>query len=88
MTLWVDASAGASGDMLLGALVGAGVPVDVLQDAIDAVTPEPVNLRVEQVTRNGFAATRCHVEVADSHTHRTWRDVEALLAGADLLGAS
>ena len=64
VTLWVDASAGASGDMLLGALVGAGVPVDVLQDAVDAVAPEPVALRVEPVTRNGFAATRCHVEVA------------------------
>ena len=64
MTIWVDASAGASGDMLLGALVGAGVPVDVLQRAVDAIAPEPVKLRVEQVTRNGFAATRCHVEVA------------------------
>ncbi|MGH3334841.1 MAG: nickel insertion protein, partial [Nocardioides sp.] len=58
VTLWVDAASGASGDMLLGALLGAGVPVDVLQDAVDAVSPEPVNLRVEQVTRNGFAATR------------------------------
>ncbi len=41
---WVDAGAGAAGDMLLGALVGAGVPVEVLQTAIDAVTPEPVTL--------------------------------------------
>lgn len=80
-TIWVDASAGASGDMLLGALVGAGVPLDVLQDAIDAVSPEPVGLRVERVTRHGFAATRVHVEVADSAHHRTWRDVRALLVG-------
>ncbi|NYD43841.1 nickel pincer cofactor biosynthesis protein LarC [Nocardioides panaciterrulae] len=85
-TAWVDASAGASGDMLLGALLGAGVPVEVLQAAVDAIAPEPVALAVERVSRNGFAATRCHVEVADSVTHRTWRDVRALLAGADLAG--
>ncbi|NYG54296.1 nickel pincer cofactor biosynthesis protein LarC [Nocardioides perillae] len=84
MTVWVDASSGASGDMLLGALVGAGVPVDVLQAAVDAVAPEPVTLRVERVRRGGFAATRCHVEVADSTTHRTWRDVRALLTAAPL----
>ncbi|HEX6516393.1 MAG TPA: nickel pincer cofactor biosynthesis protein LarC [Nocardioidaceae bacterium] len=81
---WVDASAGASGDMLLGALVGAGVPVDVLGGAVAAVAPEHVALVPEQVVRNGFAATRCHVQVADSATHRTWRDVEALLARARL----
>ena len=49
-TVWVDASSGASGDMLLGALVGAGVPVEVLQAAVDAVAPEPVTLRVEDGT--------------------------------------
>lgn len=84
MTIWVDASSGASGDMLLGALLGAGVPVEVLQTAVDAIAPEPVALRVEQVTRNGFAATRCHVDIADSVEHRTWRDIRDLLAGADL----
>ena len=84
MTVWVDASAGASGDMLLGALVGAGVPVEVLQRSVDAIAPEPVKLRVEPVSRNGLAATRCHVEIADSATHRTWRDIEALLWDADL----
>jgi uncharacterized protein (TIGR00299 family) protein len=70
--------------MLLGALVGAGVPVSVLSEAVAAVAPEHVELRPEQVTRNGFAATRCHVEVADSTTHRTWRDIAALLSDAAL----
>ncbi|GAA1779962.1 nickel pincer cofactor biosynthesis protein LarC [Nocardioides hankookensis] len=81
---WVDASSGASGDMLLGALVGAGVPVEVMQEAIDAVAPEPITLRVEEVRRGALAATRVHVDVAESHHHRTWRDVRAMLAGADL----
>ena len=81
---WVDASSGASGDMLLGALVGAGAPIAVVAEAVRAVAPEPVKLRPEAVTRNGFAATRLHVEVADSGTHRTWRDIAALLRDSDL----
>ncbi|MCW2773738.1 MAG: hypothetical protein JWN91_2064 [Nocardioides sp.] len=83
-TVWIDASSGASGDMLLGALVGAGVPVEVMQEAIDAVAPEPITLRVESVRRGGLAATRVHVAVAESHHHRTWRDVRALLGDDEL----
>ncbi len=83
-TLWVDASSGASGDMLLGALVGAGVPLAVLQQSVNAVSPEPVALRVEAVTRNGFAATRVHVEVADSAEPRSWRDIRTLLLESSL----
>ncbi|WP_127479345.1 nickel pincer cofactor biosynthesis protein LarC [Nocardioides pantholopis] len=83
-TLWIDASAGASGDMLLGALVGAGVPLDVIASAVDAVAPEPVGLAAEEVRRAGLAATRCHVEVATSTTHRSWAEVRALLEAADL----
>lgn len=79
--VWVDASAGASGDMLLGALVGAGVPLAVLQGAVDAVSPEPVALRVEEVRRGGLAATRVHVDAAESHHHRTWRDLRSMLDG-------
>ena len=41
-----DPFSGASGDILLGALVGAGVPVATLQDAVDAVVPEPVRFHV------------------------------------------
>jgi uncharacterized protein (TIGR00299 family) protein len=84
---WVDASSGASGDMLLGALAGAGVPTPVLQGAVDAVAPEPVRLEVQQVARAGLAATRCQVDLPDTARHRAWRDVRALLDGADLAAA-
>jgi uncharacterized protein (TIGR00299 family) protein len=81
---WVDASSGASGDMLLGALVGAGVPTDLLGRAVLAVAPESVDLTARPVTRHGFAAIQVEVTVADSSTHRTWRDIRALLQGASL----
>jgi pyridinium-3,5-bisthiocarboxylic acid mononucleotide nickel chelatase len=81
---WVDASSGASGDMLLGALLGAGVPLPVVAGAVAAVAPEHVALTPEPVSRHGLAAVRCHVQVADSRTRRTWPDVAALLADADL----
>ena len=82
--LWVDASSGASGDMLLGALLGAGVPLGVLAEAVDKVVPGEVDLSVEPTTRAGLAATRCVVRVADAVGERTWRDVERLLAEAGL----
>jgi len=82
--VWVDASSGAAGDMLLGALLDGGVPLEVVAAAVDAVAPEPVALAPERVTRAGFAATRCHVRIADSHHHRTWRDIRALLREAPL----
>jgi uncharacterized protein (TIGR00299 family) protein len=81
---WIDASSGASGDMLLGALADAGVPLGVMADAIEKVAPGQIGLVEEQVRRGGFAATRCHVDLEDNQPHRTWRDVEQLLSGAGL----
>ena len=81
---WLDCASGASGDMFLGALVGAGVPISVLTEAVSAVAPEPIQLRHEQVSRSGFAATRVHVEAAESASGRTWADIQTLLDQAPL----
>lgn len=76
---WLDCASGASGDMLLGTVVDAGVPLADLQSAVDAVSPEPVTLRAEQVVRASIGATRVFVEGTESRHHRTWADVRALL---------
>ena len=81
---WVDATAGASGDMLLGALLDAGVPLEVVQAAVAAVAPEAVALAPDPATRGGLRATRCRVVAGESTTARSWADVRALLDAAAL----
>jgi len=81
---WWDCSAGASGDMFLGALVGAGAPIATLQAAVDAVATEPVLLSVGEVTRGGLAATKIDVVAPRSAVVRTWASVRGLLESADL----
>jgi hypothetical protein len=81
---WLDLSAGASGDMLLGALVDAGVPLDVPAAAVAALPVERIRLEAEPVTRHGIGATRVHVHAPESSAHRTWPDVRALLVDAAL----
>ncbi|HET7172856.1 MAG TPA: nickel pincer cofactor biosynthesis protein LarC [Nocardioidaceae bacterium] len=76
---WVDASSGASGDMLLAAVVDAGADGAAVQAAIDAVAPEPVKVSFEPVTRASLAAVRAAVRVGDSTTERGLHDVLVLL---------
>ncbi len=83
--VYIDASAGVAGDMLLGALVDAGADLATLQARVDAVLPEAVRLRRKMVTRAGLQATKVDVEVLVADPpHRTWRTIADLITGADL----
>jgi uncharacterized protein (TIGR00299 family) protein len=84
---WLDCAAGASGDMLLGALVDAGVPVEVMRAAIATLPVEPVELAVSPAQRHGIGATAVSVLAPASDVPRTWADVRALLEAADLAEA-
>ncbi|MGH3470746.1 MAG: nickel pincer cofactor biosynthesis protein LarC [Nocardioidaceae bacterium] len=81
---WLDASCGASGDMLLGALLDAGASETALLAAVEAVAPEPIAITTTQVNRGALAARRAHVEISESVTSRSLADIVTLLDAAEL----
>ena len=93
--LWIDATAGVAGDMLLGALLDAGADLASVRRCVTAVHPD-VDVSVAPTSRHQLAATKATVldrgtgHAADEHhhhhhhPHRPWREVRDLLAAADL----
>ncbi|MDO5499029.1 MAG: nickel pincer cofactor biosynthesis protein LarC [Propionibacteriaceae bacterium] len=80
---WIDATHGVAGDMLLGALVDAGVRLEFLQAAVEAVIPATVRLEAAEVHRAGLRATQVRVELlAEDQHHRGWSTIDQLIATA------
>ncbi|ADD46075.1 nickel pincer cofactor biosynthesis protein LarC [Stackebrandtia nassauensis] len=84
MICWIDAAAGASGDMFLGALVDAGVPLEVLRASVDALGVEPVRLTATETTRHGLAATKVDVDCPQSTIDRRYASIVRLITEASL----
>ncbi len=85
MHAWLDVTAGVAGDMLMGALVDAGAPLEGIQQAVRAVAGPGVALRREEVTRGGMRATKVHVDLAVAGTGgRSWPQLRETLLSADI----
>ena len=57
-TLYFDCFSGASGDMILGALLDLGLPLDGLRGALGSLAIEYGEVTAERVSRAGVAATK------------------------------
>jgi hypothetical protein len=81
MLAYFDCFAGASGDMILGALVDAGWPVQELATvAADLGLAAAVTVSAERVQRAALAATRVHVRPTEpAPPPRRLADIRALL---------
>jgi uncharacterized protein (TIGR00299 family) protein len=74
-TLYFDCFAGASGDMILGALVAAGVRPQELKDQLALLGVSGYAVDFETVNRSGISATYARVQTAHEHAHRHLSDI-------------
>jgi len=72
--LYFDCFNGASGDMILGALLDAGLPLEALKAALGSLAIEDFEVTTERVLRAGVSATKFrlierHPEPVHTHGH-------------------
>ena len=82
---YFDCFAGASGDMLLGALVDAGLPLDLLREQLRGLPLEGFRLEGTSEHRGPMTGTKISVLVEPAAgPRRSLADIEALLTAAQL----
>jgi len=81
---YFDCIAGASGDMILAALLDVGLPEATLRDRLAALKLDGFYLDIRRVVKNGLAATKVDVIIAEDRPERHLAEIEALVEKSDL----
>lgn len=82
--LYLDCASGISGDMLLGALIDAGVELADIQASIDSLGLPECRLEVSDVKRHGFRAAKLKVHHPEQHAHRHLHHITDMIAASQL----
>jgi pyridinium-3,5-bisthiocarboxylic acid mononucleotide nickel chelatase len=82
--LYIEALAGASGDMFLGALLDLGVPVEVLSTVWNSLGVDDYQVDIFQTEKSGLRALQCRVTTAEEKGPRNWKEYQALLNASAL----
>jgi uncharacterized protein (TIGR00299 family) protein len=73
---YFDCFSGASGDMILGSLIDAGLNARFLREALKKLQIPTIHLKVEKVLKSGLSATQVIVEGrGEKKSHRNLREI-------------
>ncbi len=86
MLAYLDCFSGISGDMLLGALIHAGVSLDDLRTGLARLPLTGYSLDAEDISEHGIRGVRAKVrlDASEEHAHRRLADVTAIIAAGGL----
>lgn len=76
---YLDCFSGIAGDMLVGALLDAGLPFETLNSEIAKLGLKEVTLSAEPCKRKGIAGTDFKVTVGHDHHHRSLTTIERII---------
>ncbi|MFX6096667.1 nickel insertion protein, partial [Acinetobacter baumannii] len=82
--LYFDCFSGVSGNMILGALIAAGVDPESLKRDLKKLELPDFDLVAERTTRSGIAGIHVSVSVPDEKKHRHLPEIERIIDSGDL----
>ena len=83
--VYFDCPSGSSGDMILGALVDAGVSLDSLRAELAKLSLQGYRLTAREVKKGAFRAIKVDVEV-DPQAHKPHRSLPEIVGLLDRSG--
>ena len=72
---YFDCFSGASGDMILGSLIDAGLSARRLKEMVKQLRIPTIRLRAKKVLKNGISSTQVIVEGIEKRSHRTLKEI-------------
>ncbi|MFH1138589.1 MAG: nickel pincer cofactor biosynthesis protein LarC [Pseudomonadota bacterium] len=84
---YFDCPAGASGDMIMGAFLDAGLPLDFLRDELARLELPGWELESFPEMKQGVSARRFVVKIAPQHHHRRMSDIRRIIRDSGLAPA-
>jgi uncharacterized protein (TIGR00299 family) protein len=78
-TAYLDCSSGISGDMFLGALVDAGVPIKNIETGLGKLKLKGYRLAKRRVKRAGLSAMKVDVELTAGQSPKRFNDIKAVI---------
>lgn len=83
-TIYLDCFSGISGDMLLGALINAGLAKQLLEDELAKLNLEPYDFKVVEKKVQSISATSVTIESKSQQTFRYLGDIQEILKKSTL----
>lgn len=82
--LYFDLIGGASGDMILGALIDAGLPAEKLAEMLDNLKLDEFELKANSISKNGFQATKVDIQVGEQPPERHLKEILEVIRSSSL----
>lgn len=82
--IYFDCFIGASGDMILSALLDLGVPLEIVQEAINKLGVGEIVLSVERVEKHHISALSLNISASPQKESLSYREMRGILERAEI----
>ncbi|MFQ5736698.1 MAG: nickel pincer cofactor biosynthesis protein LarC [Thermodesulfobacteriota bacterium] len=77
--IYFDCPTGVSGDMFLASLIDMGVDFNAILKELEKLSVDRIDVALGKEVRHSITGTTFRVKVTETHHHRTFRDIKALI---------